>query len=235
MAKKDRAEGLRRRQFLGRASGFALGSWSSTNLFAQRPATPAETAGDLALVNGRIHTMDARNRVVSQALIQNGRFTTVANNLSLPKGVRRVDLKGRTVIPGLIDAHNHIVLVGNRPGWHTPLEHVFTIPEAIAALQARSAQVPARRNDHHGRPDLRHAVRRTPPAYARRAGCGRPTGLHPGCARRHENQQPGQSVARIEGRDGRCRRSDHRTRAPDRSAHAAQGAAHARDAQAVGP
>jgi predicted amidohydrolase YtcJ len=142
MPKKDRAEGLRRRQFLGRASGFALGGWSSTNLFAQRPATPAATAGDLALVNGRIHTMDARNRVASQVLIQNGRFTTVANNLSVPQGVRRVDLKGRTVIPGLIDAHNHIVLVGNRPGWHTPLEHVFTIPEAIATLKARSAQVP---------------------------------------------------------------------------------------------
>src|SRR5262249_50743797 len=34
------------------------------------------------------------------------------------------------------------VLVGNRPGWHTPLEHVFTIPDAIAALKARTADVP---------------------------------------------------------------------------------------------
>jgi predicted amidohydrolase YtcJ len=50
---------------------------------------------------------------------------------------------GKTVIPGIIDAHNHIVLVGNRPGWHTPLEHVFTIPDAIAELKARSNQVPA--------------------------------------------------------------------------------------------
>src|SRR4029450_6139993 len=29
-----------------------------------------------------------------------------------------------------------------RPGWHTPLEHVFTIPDAIAALRARAASVP---------------------------------------------------------------------------------------------
>ena len=35
------------------------------------------------------------------------------------------------------------MLVGNRPGWHTPLEHVFTIPDAIAALKTRSADVPA--------------------------------------------------------------------------------------------
>jgi hypothetical protein len=94
-------------------------------------------------VNGKIHTMDAQNRVVSQALIQNGRFTAIGNNVAIPRGVKRVDLKGKTALPGLIDAHNHIVLVGNRPGWHTPLEHVFTIPDAIAALKARSAAVPA--------------------------------------------------------------------------------------------
>jgi len=86
--------------------------------------------------------MDPGNRVVPQALIQNGRFAAVGNNISVPRNARRIDVKGRTVIPGLIDAHNHIVLVGNRPGWHTPLEHVFTIPDAIAALKARSTEVP---------------------------------------------------------------------------------------------
>ena len=125
-----------RRHFLGGAGALALGGG---RLFGQtRPA-----ATDLLLVNGKIHTMDAGTRVVAQALIQNGRFTAVGDRLTAPNGVRRVDLRGRTVLPGLIDAHNHIVLVGNRPGWSTPLEHVFTIPDAIAVLKARSAQVPA--------------------------------------------------------------------------------------------
>ena len=35
------------------------------------------------------------------------------------------------------------MLVGNRPGWHTPLEHVFTIPDAISVLQTRSTAVPS--------------------------------------------------------------------------------------------
>jgi predicted amidohydrolase YtcJ len=88
--------------------------------------------------------MDAANRVVSQVLIRNGRFAAVGNDVvRRGGGLRIVDLRGRTVIPGLIDAHNHIVLVGNRPGWHTPLEHVFTIPDAIAALKARATTVPA--------------------------------------------------------------------------------------------
>jgi predicted amidohydrolase YtcJ len=106
-----------------------------------RAALRAQTPQPLLLVNGKIHTMDATGRVVSQAVIENGRFAAVGNSLSA-RGARRLDLKGRTAIPGLIDAHNHIVLVGNRPGWHTPLEHVFTIPEAIALLKTRSADVP---------------------------------------------------------------------------------------------
>jgi predicted amidohydrolase YtcJ len=142
VAKKNAADGIRRRHFLGGA--LALGGWGGKDLLAQaQPAAAAAGATDLVLVNGKIHTMDPTNRVVSQVLIQNGRFTAVGNNVAVPRGnIRRVDLKGKTAIPGIIDAHNHIVLVGNRPGWHTPLEHVFTIPDAIAALKARSAEVP---------------------------------------------------------------------------------------------
>jgi predicted amidohydrolase YtcJ len=101
-------------------------------------------AQDLLLINGRIHTMDANNRLVSQVLIRNGRFAAVGNNLAARgNNVRTVNLRGRTVIPGIIDGHDHVVLVGNRPGWHTPLEHVFTIPDAIAVLTRRSSEVPA--------------------------------------------------------------------------------------------
>jgi hypothetical protein len=133
---------LSRRQFIGgAASAITLGHYSSAvRLDAQ---VPAPGAGDLGLINGRIHTMDAASRVVSQVLIRNGRFAAVGNNVvRRGGGLRVVDLRGRTVIPGIIDAHNHIVLVGNRPGWHTPLEHVFMIPDVIAALKTRATGVP---------------------------------------------------------------------------------------------
>ena len=137
---------LSRRRFLGGTAGALLaGGLGARSLDAQgqQAAGGATDALALGFTNGRIHTMDAMNRVVSQALIRNGRFAAVGNNVVTPgPNVRVVDLKGRTVIPGIIDAHNHIVLVGNRPGWHTPLEHVFTIPDAIAELKTRVAGVP---------------------------------------------------------------------------------------------
>src|SRR5688572_32151279 len=114
-----------RRRFIGTTAAGVAGLGFSSTVRAQ-PGAPA--AQDLLLVNGRIHTMDATSRVVAQVWIRNGRFAAVGNNLSTQNNPRRIDLRGRTVIPGIVDAHNHIVLVGNRPGWHTPLEHVFTIP-----------------------------------------------------------------------------------------------------------
>jgi predicted amidohydrolase YtcJ len=138
--------GLSRRQFLcstSTAIGLASRIGSAT-LAAQTRTTAAPAIADLGLTNARIHTMDPMNRVVSQLLVRNGRFAAVGNNVvPRERGLRVVDLKGRTVIPGLIDAHDHIVLVGNRPGWHTPLEHVLTIPDAIAALKTRASSVPA--------------------------------------------------------------------------------------------
>lgn len=134
-------KGISRRHFLGGAAAAGLGAAFGSEPGAAASQAAPQTDAALALVNGRIHTMDAADRVVSQVLIRNGRFAAVGDNVAAA-GMRTVDLMGRTVIPGIVDAHNHIVLVGNRPGWNTPLEHVFTIPEAVAVLRARSAVVP---------------------------------------------------------------------------------------------
>jgi len=128
---------LNRRQFIGGTAALTLGA----GLDLKRLLAQGTADADMAFINGRIHTMDAANRVVSQVLIRNGRIATIGDTVP-SQGVRTINLQGRTVIPGIIDAHNHIVLVGNRPGWNTPLEHVFTIPDAVAALKARAAGVP---------------------------------------------------------------------------------------------
>jgi hypothetical protein len=95
----------------------------------------------LALVNGRIHTMDDRRSVVSAVLIRNGRIEQLGGRVSTTDATV-VNLRGRTVVPGIIDSHDHIVLVGNRPGYHTPLEDVTSLRGLLDRYRLRRKDVP---------------------------------------------------------------------------------------------
>jgi hypothetical protein len=137
-----------RRKFIRDTAAVA----ASTTMFGaaaqpmKPPAIPRHFERDLILVNGKIHTMDAENSVVSSVAIQKGRFVATGRGRGLPvhagRETRVIDLRGRTVVPGIIDNHNHIVLMGNRPGYHTPLENAHSIAEAQAIYAARAKQIP---------------------------------------------------------------------------------------------
>jgi len=111
---------------------------------AQAPAAAGcEGARDLRLVNGRIVTMDGQGSTVGEVTIQDGRFTAVGpGDGALSPCTEEIDLGGRTAVPGLIDNHNHIVLLGIRPGHHTPLEGAPSIAEVQERIQARAAGLP---------------------------------------------------------------------------------------------
>ena len=139
-------------RFLFPAALFALvlaaSQTSSLQLAAQGPQAtidPCSWSRDLRLTNGRIHTMDRRNQVVTEVVIQGGRFAAVGpnRNLRLNPCTRTIDLGGRTVVPGLIDNHNHIVLLGMRPGHDVRLDRVFSLEDLRATLQARAKGVAA--------------------------------------------------------------------------------------------
>jgi predicted amidohydrolase YtcJ len=133
---------LSRRQFIdvGVAGGLSAALRLPPVLSPQQAAAPVE---ELALVNGKIHTLDRNNTIVQSVTMRNGRFVTVGG--AAPRrgaGVRIIDLKGRTAVPGIIDNHNHIVLMGNRPGYHTPLENALSIRDVQEILSARAKGIP---------------------------------------------------------------------------------------------
>lgn len=104
--------------------------------------------GDLVLVDGRIHTMDGSGTVARTIAIRHGRIVHIGNDLNqalraMPDRPRVVRLGGRTALPGIIDNHNHIVLMGNRPGHHTPLENAYSVEDVQRTYRARAAGVPA--------------------------------------------------------------------------------------------
>ena len=99
---------------------------------------------DLALVNGKIHTMDEAGTITTSVLVRNGEFLDVGQILSDNRPCTDIiDLDGRTVIPGLIDNHVHFVRIGNRPGYDTrEIESTFSVAEVIATISARTRSVP---------------------------------------------------------------------------------------------
>ncbi|MDI7276697.1 MAG: amidohydrolase family protein, partial [Anaerolineae bacterium] len=72
--------------------------------------------GDLAVVNGTIYTMDAARPVVEALALSGGRIVACGDSASvracLGPRAEVLDLRGRTAIPGLIDAHVHLVSYG---------------------------------------------------------------------------------------------------------------------------
>lgn len=70
---------------------------------------------DAVFINGRIYTMDAENSVVEAFAVKGDRISGIGTNSSIERSFNakvRVDLEGKTVLPGFIDAHAHFMSLG---------------------------------------------------------------------------------------------------------------------------
>lgn len=102
---------------------------------------------DLLLFNGRVYTMDVSRPLASAVAVAGDRIMAVGNDEELlallPPAGLGLDLDGRAVIPGLIDAHVHF-------GWygiglvrgHIDLDNVPSKEEAIGRVAAAARRVP---------------------------------------------------------------------------------------------
>jgi predicted amidohydrolase YtcJ len=148
MSKKvDKYGRVTRRQFMQTAAAAAATTaLGMPKANAAKPSDlstpPGHSDADIILQNGQIHTMDAQNNIVTSLAIKDGRFLSVGEAHPGPR-TKMIDLGGRTVVPGIIDNHNHIVLMGNRPGYHTPLENAYSIKDVQDIYKARAAGAPA--------------------------------------------------------------------------------------------
>ncbi|MBB3296064.1 hypothetical protein FHT39_004743 [Mitsuaria sp. BK045] len=110
----------------------------------------SRTAGmtpDLVLFNGRFTTLDRTRPSAEAVAIQDGRFLSVGGNqeiLALAGATtRRIDLKGRGVLPGLIDNHLHIIRGGLNFNMELRWDGVRSLADAMAMLKAQVDITPA--------------------------------------------------------------------------------------------
>jgi predicted amidohydrolase YtcJ len=138
---------LSRRELIqgGLAAGAAL--VGGRTCAAGQQAAPQTNSGrspidaDLILVNGKF--VDGRGMVASSVTIKNGRIVSVGQTRPMGPDVRTIDLGGRTVVPGLFDAHVHYTRAGVNPGFEARrIERAFSIAEVQEAIARRAESVP---------------------------------------------------------------------------------------------
>ena len=102
-------------------------------------------APDLVLLNARVRTMDSADAGTGAVAIKDGRFVAVgADDEVRPlagAGTRVEDLVGATVIPGLIDPHNHLLATGLALG-QVRLYDCRSIGEVRARVAERVGRTP---------------------------------------------------------------------------------------------
>ena len=110
---------------------------------AQRPVAPT---ADLVVTNARIHTVDDARPLVAAMAIRNGTiiFTGSAREALTLRGVntRVVDMGGRTIIPGMVDAHAHLLGLGQSLR-NVDLVGTKSLDEVIARVVERAKGQPA--------------------------------------------------------------------------------------------
>jgi predicted amidohydrolase YtcJ len=98
----------------------------------------------LVLVNGKIVTVDERFSIVTAVAVEGDRITATGSDAdvlaSAGPTAMVIDLGGSTVIPGLIDNHNHFVRAAEH--LEVRLEGVRTRADALAKLSRDAAALP---------------------------------------------------------------------------------------------
>ena len=104
-----------------------------------------EPIADLVLTGGRIVTLDPALPEAEALAVRGGLIDAVGRSEEIldragPR-TRRIDLKGKLVVPGLIDAHGHIGSLGERLA-SLDLRGIASVQEITRLVAARAAALP---------------------------------------------------------------------------------------------
>jgi predicted amidohydrolase YtcJ len=115
-------------------------------LLACLTACGPENPADLVLYNGNVHTVDKNNSTVEAVAVTDGRIvaTGSSNTILALAGseTTRIDLDGKTVIPGIVDAHTHLRGIAGNIG-KLIIADATSVAEVLRRIESHAADVPA--------------------------------------------------------------------------------------------
>lgn len=99
----------------------------------------------LAIRNARIYTITKGVIEGGTVLIEGGRIKEVGREVAVPSQAKQIDATGKTVSPGLIDAHSHLAVFGEPSVWANSDGNEMTGPVTpqLRAIDALNPQDPA--------------------------------------------------------------------------------------------
>ena len=143
MAKYNSLKKISRRKFL------KISALATAGILTGLPTVKASTpTAELILINGKIITVDVKDSIMEGVAVRGGKIidTGIVEKISKYIGTQTkvIDLKGKTVTPGLIDSHAHLPPFGLREsGRWVKLQGMETKEEIIEALAQRARVTPA--------------------------------------------------------------------------------------------
>ncbi len=101
-----------------------------------------QAAVDTVLTNGKIITVDDRFSIAQAVAIRGDRFVAVGSNQDITRlagpNTRRIDLGGKAVIPGLIDAHAHLMRAAETWAIEVRFDGVESRKQALDLVRAKA-------------------------------------------------------------------------------------------------
>jgi len=98
---------------------------------------------DLVLFNGNVITMNHSNPHAQAVAVKKGKIVHVGTNSEIKQWIggetKTLDLKHKTVVPGLVDSHAHMISLGH-PFPDLDLRHVASIKEIQRRLKAKAQE-----------------------------------------------------------------------------------------------